>query len=209
MSEKFYLSFIGNGIEELKTAVNNAKTIDELELESLSEEMVTFLIEAGVPIQTLIIEEAFIDGALMTKLLSSISIGNLVFPGYDACEMECCCDECDEAPEEIKEKKKNKSEREGELKFKDLELHDQDVLEEVVDEILEEDVRSVKFKECRLSDEFVLWLISELIEGELQHIEKISISKDPKAIDFLKGRELPSGISLEPKKKDGLTILRS
>ena len=101
MSENFYLSFSGEGFEELKTAVSGAKTIDELELECLTEEIVALLIQAQVPIQTLILSEAFVDGPLLTKLLSSLSVGNLVFPGYDACEAECSCGE-EEPQEEIK-----------------------------------------------------------------------------------------------------------
>lgn len=106
MSENFYLSFSGENTEELKAALIGAKTIDELELESLTEEIVELLIQAQAPIETLIIEEAFVDGLLMTKLLSSLSIGNLIFPGYDACEAECCCDEEmeEEAPKEKKKK---------------------------------------------------------------------------------------------------------
>ncbi len=210
MSENFYLSFSGAGIEELKSAVNNASTIDDLELECLSEEIVTILIEANKPIQTLIIEEAFVDGALLKKLLTSLPIENLVFPGYDACEMECCCEDEEEAYDEPKEKKKKKKDEcTSEKKFKGLKLQDEETLEEVVDEILEENVCCIKFKECTLPEEFVLWMLTELIDGDLSHIEKISISKDPKTIDFLKARELPAGITLEPKKKDGITIERS
>ena len=196
MSENFYLSFSGERIEELKAAVNSAKTIDELELECLTEEIVEFLIQAQVPIQTLIIEEAFVDGALMTKLLSSLSVGNLVFPGYDACEAECCCDEEFEEPKE-------------ELKFKGLNLQTLEDFRSLAEELLNKETRVVKFKECHLSEEVILRILSELIDGELEHLEKISISKDPKATDFLKEQTLPAGIALEPKKKDGITILKS
>lgn len=201
MSEKFYLSFSGEGTTELQRALNNAEMIDDLELESLTEEIVTLLIAANKPIQTLIIEEAFVDGPLMQKLLSSIAIENLVFPGYDACAMECCSEEDEEEP-----KKEKKEKCSGEKKFKGIDLHDQETLEGVVEEILDEGVCCIKFKECGLPEEFALWMLTELVEGDLKHIEKISISKDPKIIDFLKARELPEGLTLEPTKKDGIQI---
>lgn len=204
MSNKFYLTLVGDGIEALKGAAAQAEVIEELEIENLNEEVVAALIEANKPIGTLILEEEFIDGTLLTKLLSAVNVGDLLFPGAEA-EAHECCGEC-ECEKEEKEEKKEKEEKQGELKFKDVDIESEEGRNEVCTQLLNPAVRTVKFKGCGLSASFLEWLLNALSSGHLPHIESISIGKDPKAIEWIQECTLPQGWTSEPKKKDGILL---
>ncbi len=211
MSEKFCVSLLGEGVQRLKELLSSTKVVQELEIEAITEEIVNCLIEAQVTIHSLIVKYTILDGPLLKKLLTSVTIDNIIVSDIESCLEEPCDFECDHMceKEHFDPKKEEKKDKEGIVKIKEIDLHDQATLEEITNQLVDESTRVVKFKGSPLPEEFALWIATELVDGELSHIDEISISKDPKTVDLLKGRELSPGLRLEPKKKDGISILRA
>ena len=210
---------------DLKEILAGGRAIEQLRLKQLTQEMVSHLIESQVSIRTLILDESVVSGPLLAKLLSALNVDSVQVKGSLSEAKECCekkkkskddfSHECkhseDKEDKEDKdsEKKKDKEEESEEiLKFKGLDFSEEPEQAELKMQLKEEQVEAVKFKSCMIPESIVLWMVKELNNGELKHLNKISFSKDPASYALLSEYELPEGLTLELKKKDSLSIVK-